>query len=148
MPGRAQSFLKRADKKPANTAAITKSNFRLCRMDVDVNLAWRQRDKQGQNRRAATGQKIAISRAHRARQQLVLDRPPIDKKKLQLRIGAVQRRKPGIARKANAIALRRYRQRILGEIRPHQTPEPVETGLGIIGIGGCQSQNRPLTRRQ
>ncbi len=100
-----QRLLQRAHDQPAHQAGVAEAHLGLGRMHVDVDLARIERDEQRQQRMAVARQIIGIGAAHRADQQLVAHRPAVDEQILPERVGARQRRQPGEAVNAHALAL-------------------------------------------
>ncbi len=65
-------------------------------MHIDIDLARIAVEEQNQRRVPPWRQIIHIGRAHRANQQFVADRPPVDEQILRLSIGFVPGRQTGI----------------------------------------------------
>src|SRR5690606_22540552 len=77
-----QCMTQRPDHDTAHRARIAKSNLRLCRMDVDIELARIDIDEQRYQRVTPAGNRIAIGCPESANDQPVLDRAAVDEKKL------------------------------------------------------------------
>ena len=123
-PSRASASFSARTISPRTSAAVAEAHFGLGRMHVDVDLARIERDEQRQQRMAVARQIIGIGAAHRADQQLVAHRAAVDEQILPERVGARQRRQPGKALDAHALALGVDGDRIGAEIRAQHVAEP------------------------
>ncbi len=142
-----QRLAKGPNQHPPHAARIAEAHLGLGRMHVDVDLARRHRHEQREQRVARLGDQIAVGRAHGADQQLVLHRPAVDEEVLLAGVGPMQRRQPGKAGDAHALALDFDRQRVVQELAPHDAAETREMSVGAQGLRR-QSQARALPRRQ
>ena len=113
-----------ADDEAAHQAAVAKAHLRLGRVHIDVDLMRIAGDEQRQRRMAAGGQKIHVSRPHRAEQQFVAHGAPVDEEILRRGAGAVPGRQAGEARKPEALPRRLDGERIGAEILAHDRAKP------------------------
>ena len=111
-----QGMLERADDEPAHEARLAEPHLGLGRMDIHVDRLGRQVEEQRQHRVTVAGEEVLIGAPHRAEQQLVAHRPPVDEEILPCRGGAVEGRQPGMAGEAMALALGGDGERILREV--------------------------------
>ena len=131
-----QTLFQGADHQPADQAGVAKAHLRLRRMHIDIDLARFAVEKQNKCRMPPLRHIIHVSRAHRANEQLVADRPPVDKEILRLRIGFVPGRQASIAFKAKAFPRRFDRKRIGAEFLAQNIGEARQPGLFAIAPGG------------
>jgi hypothetical protein len=84
-------------------------------VDVDVHLLWRNVKEQRQHRMTIPRQHVGIGPAHRADQQAILDRTPVDEKILVIRHAPVERRQSRHARQPRRPAFEVDNHPILGQ---------------------------------
>ena len=124
----------RPNQQAPDPAGIAKPNLRLGRVDVDIEIGWRDLEKQRQQRRAGLGNEIAVCRLDRADQEPVFDRPAIDEQILLAGVRAMQRRQAGEtidphwSRRTAPLPV--DLERVGHELAAHDAAEPVEKALG------------------
>ena len=106
-----------------------------------------ERHEQGEQGIARLGQQVAVGRAHRADQQLVLHGPAVDEQELLAGVGPVQRRQPGETGHRDPFPLGLDGQRIVQELAAHDAPEPRQMPVGPRRLR-LQFHARPLARGQ
>ena len=114
---------------PADKAGVAKAHLGLRRMHIDIDLARIAVKKQNECRMPPLRHIIHIGRAHRANQQLVADRPPVDEEILRLRIGFVPGRQASIAFKPEAFPRGFDAQRIGAELFAQNIGEPRQPSI-------------------
>ncbi len=142
MAGTGEGVAQGADYEATHDSRVAEADFGLGRVDVDVDLALRADEKQHDHRMTVAREEILIGAAHRTDQQLVAHRAAVDEKILIARCRPVERRQPGEADQAEALALRVDCQRIIGEFAAEnrgQTLTPCRRALvsGIVGDQIC-----------
>ena len=150
MAGRRQGLAQSTDDQTPDHTRLAEAHLGLRRMDIDVDDRGRDFQEQRHQRVAVAGQEIRIGPAQRSEEQAILHRPVIDEEVLHLRIAAVERRQAGISRKTESLALGIDRQRICGELLPHDAAEPPEPGIEQVALRGFQLKAgpRPVDERE
>ena len=92
VPRGLERLLERRDDERAHGVRIAEPELALGRMHVHVDLVRRQVEEQSEHRIAALRHEVAVGSAHRADQQLVAHRPPVDHEIKLERIRPVERR--------------------------------------------------------
>ena len=111
-------------------------------MDVDVDLAARNLQKQHQRRMAVAGHEVAIGAAHGAEQQLVPHRPAVDVEILLAAGRAVEGGQADEAGEMHAVALGIHRHRAVAEVAPEHGGEAGEADIQQLALAGGVFQRR------
>ena len=95
-------------------------------MDVDIDLPGLAFHKQHEAGVPVSGEIIHISAAHRAMQQFVPHRTPVDEQELRLRVGTVEGWQSGKAMQGKTLALRQNRQGVLSKFLAQNLGKPFQ----------------------
>ena len=131
MSGFGQRMFERTDDQAAHQPGIAKAYFGLGRVNVDVDQFRSKREKQGNHRVTAGGQKVLICAAHGSEKKAVTNRAAIHEQILGGRCSPVECRKTGIAGQMHSLAFGVDDDGIAGELSPENSPQTDKATFGF-----------------